>query len=51
MPETPATETDIFEVIATQRAIRRLKPDPVPEEHIKKILWAATRAAAAQGPL
>jgi len=44
VPETPATENDIFEVIATQRAMRRLKPDPVPEEHIKKILWAATRA-------
>jgi nitroreductase len=24
--------------------MRRLKPDPVPEEHIRKILWAATRA-------
>jgi nitroreductase len=44
MSEPAAVERDIFEVIGTQRAMRRLKPDPVPEEHIRKILWAATRA-------
>lgn len=44
MSDTPATERDIFEAIGTQRAMRRLKPDPVPREHIEKILWAATRA-------
>ncbi|MEX0781809.1 MAG: nitroreductase family protein [Dehalococcoidia bacterium] len=37
-------ESDVFEVIGTQRAMRRLKPDPVPEELIKKLIWAATRA-------
>ncbi len=37
-------ESDVFEVIGTQRAMRRLKPDPVPEEYIKKLIWAATRA-------
>jgi nitroreductase len=37
-------ERDVFEVIGTQRAMRRLKPDPVPEELIKKVIWAATRA-------
>jgi nitroreductase len=44
MPEPDIVEHDFFEVIGTQRAMRRLKPDPVPDEHIKKILWAATRA-------
>lgn len=44
MPEPAIVETDFFEVIGTQRAMRRLKQDPVPEEYIKKILWAATRA-------
>ena len=44
MPDVQPVVTDIFEVIRTQRAMRRLKPDPVPEEYIKKILWAATRA-------
>lgn len=44
MPEVQPVVSDIFEVIRTQRAMRRLKPDPVPEEYIKKILWAATRA-------
>lgn len=37
-------EPDIFEAMRTQRAMRRLKPDPVPREYIEKILWAATRA-------
>jgi len=35
---------DIFEVINTQRAMRRLKPDPVPDELIWKLLDAAVRA-------
>jgi nitroreductase len=37
MPE----RTDIFEVMSTMRAMRRLKPDPVPDEVINKILQAA----------
>jgi nitroreductase len=44
MPETVVVEPGFFEVIGTQRAMRRLKPDPVPEGYIKKIIWAATRA-------
>ena len=35
---------DVFEVINTTRAMRRLKPDPVPDELIWKILDAAIRA-------
>src|SRR5579862_4696770 len=31
---------DIFEVMSTMRAMRRLKPDPVPDELINKILQA-----------
>ncbi|MEO8539876.1 MAG: nitroreductase family protein [bacterium] len=42
--EPAVVESDFFEVIGTQRAMRRLKPDAVPEDYIKKILWAATRA-------
>jgi nitroreductase len=42
--EPPAVESDVFEVIRTLRAMRRLKPDPVPEEYIRKIIWAATKA-------
>jgi nitroreductase len=44
MPEPAVVEPNVFEVIGTQRAMRRLKPDPVPVEYIKKIIWAATRA-------
>src|ERR1700682_410202 len=36
MPET----NDIFDVMSTMRAMRRLKPDPVPDELINKILQA-----------
>jgi nitroreductase len=35
---------DIFEAMDTARAIRHLKADPVPDELIDKLLWAATRA-------
>jgi nitroreductase len=35
---------DLFEAINTQRAMRRLKTDPVPDELIWKLLDAATRA-------
>src|SRR5579872_7456282 len=31
---------DIFEVMSTMRSMRRLKPDPVPDELINKILQA-----------
>src|SRR5258705_4425367 len=37
-------EIGLFEAIYSARAIRRLKPDPVPEELITKILDAAIRA-------
>ena len=36
---------DLFEIIGTTRSMRRLKPDPVPDEMIKKILLAGTAAA------
>src|ERR1700729_980481 len=39
--------TDVLEIIHTTRAMRRLKPDPVPDELIRKILEAG--AAAANG--
>ncbi len=35
---------DLFETINTQRAMRRLKPDPVPDDLIWKVLDAAIRA-------
>jgi nitroreductase len=35
---------DVFEAMATARAIRRYKPDPVPDEAVRKCLEAATWA-------
>jgi nitroreductase len=35
---------DLFEIMQSMRAMRRLKPDPVPEELIAKILQAGTCA-------
>ena len=35
---------NIFDIMHTMRAMRRLKPDPVPDELVLKILHAATRA-------
>ncbi len=32
---------DFFDVVGTQRAMRRLKPDPIPSDAIRKILDAA----------
>ena len=38
---------DVFEIMRTTRSMRRLKPDPVPDELIAKVLEAG--AAAANG--
>jgi nitroreductase len=37
--------TDVFDIMATTRSMRRLKPDPVPDELIRKILMAGLGAA------
>jgi len=44
MAETGLPEIGLFEAIYSARSIRRLKPDPVPEELITRILDAAIRA-------
>jgi nitroreductase len=36
--------TDLFEIIRTTRSMRRLKPDPVPNDLIRKILEAGVCA-------
>jgi nitroreductase len=46
MPEATTGETDVFEIMHTMRAMRRLKPDPVPDELIRKILLAGQAAAS-----
>jgi len=39
-----ADKSDLFEIMQTTRAMRRLKPDPVPDELIRKILQAGVCA-------
>ena len=41
------SEPSLFEAIHTARALRRLKPDPVPEPLITRVLDAAIRAGSA----
>jgi nitroreductase len=36
---------DVFEAMGTAVSMRWLKPDPVPDEMIEQVLWAATRAS------
>jgi nitroreductase len=45
LPERTAETTDIFEIMHTMRAMRRLKSNPVPDELIRKILLAGQAAA------
>ena len=35
---------ELLQGLATTRAIRRYRPDPIPDEDLAKILWHATRA-------
>jgi len=47
MSDTVLPAIDLFEAIYTARAQRRLRPDPVPEELIARVLDAAIRAPSA----
>jgi len=44
MPEATSNDHGVFEIIGTTRSMRRLKPDPVPDALIRKILEAAVCA-------
>ncbi len=37
-------DTDVFTIMGSLRAMRRLKPDPVPEELVWKVIEAGTKA-------
>ena len=42
----PEATPNVFEIMHTTRAMRRLKPDPVPDALIRKILLAGQAAAS-----
>ena len=46
MPSETANTADSFEIIRITRSMRRLKPDPVPNELIRDILEAGVWAPA-----
>jgi nitroreductase len=37
---------EALEALETARAIRYLKPDPLPEALLEKLIWGATRASS-----
>jgi len=39
-----APELDVYEAMSTLRAVRRLRPDPIPEDVLKRVLAAASWA-------
>jgi nitroreductase len=41
---TEHATSDIFEVMGTCRAMRYLRPDPIDDATIERLIWAATRA-------
>ena len=41
------TALDALEAIGSARAMRYLRPDPVPDEAVERLIWAATRASSA----
>lgn len=43
-PSHISDEVSLLEGLATTRAIRRYLPEPVPDEHLRDIMFAATRA-------
>ena len=40
---------DFFEIVTTQRALRRFRPDPVPDDLLRRLIDAAARAPSARG--
>ncbi|HEX3417077.1 MAG TPA: nitroreductase family protein, partial [Stellaceae bacterium] len=44
MTDAAPDTTDLFEIFRTTRSMRRLKPDPVPNQLIRKILEAGVCA-------
>ena len=46
-PVPVGIDAPIFEVMASMRAMRRLRPDPVPEELLRQVIEAASWAPSA----
>jgi nitroreductase len=42
-------EMGVYEAMRTLRAVRRLKPDPIPDDVLLRVLEAATWAISSRG--
>jgi nitroreductase len=42
--ETPSAGIDLYEAASTTRAVRRLRPDPIPDDVLRRVLRAASWA-------
>jgi|YelNatPaOPRAMG01_1025707.scaffolds.fasta_scaffold06034_1 nitroreductase len=40
---------DFFSVVGSRASVRRFRPDPLPDDAVRSIIWAATRAPTAGG--
>jgi nitroreductase len=45
-PSAVVASNQVFAAMATERAVRRFSPDPVPPETVEALIWAATRAGS-----
>jgi nitroreductase len=46
-PSAVSPPPSIFDILETQRAVRRLRPDPIPDEIVTSLVHFATRAPSA----
>jgi nitroreductase len=47
MTSNATSGLDAFEAIGSARSMRWLRPEPIPDESVDRLLWAATRASSA----
>ena len=45
--DSASTRMNVFEAIKTRRSVRKYKPQPIPEDHLKQIMTAAQLAPSA----
>ncbi|MBO0729257.1 MAG: nitroreductase family protein [Acidimicrobiaceae bacterium] len=44
--QQPQAADEVLAAMGTSRAVRRFRPEPVPQDVVESLIWAATRAAS-----